>query len=225
MNIQGFKVNFLGDSITEGAGVSDIPNCRYDNRLTKMMGLSKANNYGIGGSRLAHQTRPSEKPRYDLCFCGRAYDMDRTADMVIVFGGVNDYIHGDAPFGQIGDTLPDTFCGAVYFLMNFLRETYGEKPVIFMTPARCFLRNQVDDLIPSVHAAKRVPGKPLRDYVDVIIETAKQFRIPVLDLYQDLGVDPHIPEHFEAYTMDGLHLNNDGHLLIAQKLKTFIEAL
>ena len=152
MNIKGFNVNFLGDSITEGVGVADIPNCRYDNRLAAMCGLSKINTYGISGTRLAHQVHPSEKPRYDLCFCGRAYDMDTTADMVIVYGGVNDYIHGDAPFGELGDTTPATYCGGVYFLMNYIRENYGDKPVIFMTPARCFLRGgEVDDLKVSAH--------------------------------------------------------------------------
>ena len=40
MNIKGFKVNFLGDSITEGVGVCDIPNCRYDNRIAKKLELS-----------------------------------------------------------------------------------------------------------------------------------------------------------------------------------------
>ena len=224
MNVKGFKVNFLGDSITEGVGVSDTNN-RYDVYIAKKLGLSAANSYSISGSRLAHQTYPSEKPRYDLCFCGRAYDMDTTADMVVVFGGVNDYIHGDAPFGEIGDTIPSTFCGGVYFLMKFLRETYADKPIIFMGPARCFLRHQVDDLIPSVHAAKRVPGKPLIDYVDVIIETAKQFDIKVLDLYRNLGVDPHIPEQFEKYTTDGLHFNDEGHLLLAQKLEELIASI
>lgn len=225
MNVKGFKVNFLGDSITEGVGVSDIPNCRYDNRIAKMLELSAVNNYSISGSRLAHQQYPSAKPRYDLCFCGRAYDMDETADMVIVYGGVNDYIHGDAPFGEIGDKIPTTYCGGVYFLMNYLRETYKDKPIIFFTPARCFLRNQVDDLFPSVHAAKRIPGKPLKDYADVILETAKQFNIKILDLYNDLGVDPHISEQFQKYTTDGLHFNDDGHALLAEKLKELIESI
>ena len=225
MNIKGFKVNFLGDSITEGVGVCDIENCRYDNRISEMLELSKINNYSVSGSRLAHQTYPSEKPFYDLCFCGRAYYMDTTADMVIVYGGVNDYIHGDAPFGEIGDTIPTTFCGGVYFLMNYLRENYANKPIVFMTPARCLLRHEVDDLLPSTHAAKRIEGKPLKNYVDVILETAKQFDIKVLNLYSDLGVDPHIPEHFEKYTTDGLHFNDEGHAVIAQKLKNFIESI
>ncbi len=72
MKLEGLTVNFLGDSITEGAGVSNIPENRYDNRLKKAYGLKATNNYGIGGTRIAHQEKPSEKPRYDLCFCGRA---------------------------------------------------------------------------------------------------------------------------------------------------------
>lgn len=225
MDIQGLKVNFLGDSITEGTGVTDRENCRYDNRLAKLCGLAAHNNYGIGGTRLAHQIHPSEKPRYDLCFCGRAYDMDTTADMVIVYGGVNDYIHGDAPFGQLGDTTPATYCGGVYFLMRYLREVYGSKPILFMTPARCYLRGQVSDLQPSTHSKKTIPGKPLLSYVEVIQETAKQFDIPVLDLYHDLGIDPHDPSMLAEYTVDGLHFNDAGHAVIAQKLKEFIEAL
>ena len=225
MNVQGFKVNFLGDSITEGVGVTDPANCRYDNLVGKMLGLSQVNSYGIGGTRIAHQPFPSATPRYDLCFCGRAYDMDHSADMVVVYGGVNDYIHGNALFGEIGDTTPSTFCGAVYFLMNYLRETYSNQPIIFMTPSRCFLRREVDDLIPSVHRAKQVPGKPLKAYVEVILETAKQFNIHTLNLYDTLGIDPHIPEHFETYTADGLHLNNEGHRLLAQKLADLIESL
>lgn len=225
MDIKGFKVNFLGDSITEGVGVTDIANCRYDNRLKELCQLSAVNNYGISGTRLAHQIHASEKPRFDLCFCGRVYNMDTTADMVVVYGGVNDYIHGDAPFGEIGDTTPATFCGAVYFLMNFLRETYGDKPVIFMTSARMFLRHEVDDLQPSVHPRKMAVGKVLLNYVDVIVETAKKFDVSVLDLYHTLGLDPHEEKCFEIYTVDGLHFNDAGHAVLAQRLKEFIEAL
>ena len=225
MNVKGFIVNFLGDSITEGVGVTDQENCRYDNLVAKMLGFSKTNNYSISGTRLAHQPYPSANPRYDLCFCGRAYDMDTSADMVIVYGGVNDYIHGNAPFGEMGDTKPSTFCGGVYYLMNYLRETYQNKPIIFMTPARCFLRHEVDDLYPSVHVGKDVAGKPLKAYVDVILESAKKFDVKVLNLYDDLGIDPHTPEHFEKYTADGLHFNDEGHRLLAQKLEDFIKAL
>lgn len=113
MELKGKTINFLGDSITEGVGVSDINNNRYDNRLKSLLGLKKVNNYGIGGTRIAHQYFPSEKPRYDLCFCGSAYNMDKGADVIVVYGGVNDYIHGDACFGKLKGKMPATFCGVV----------------------------------------------------------------------------------------------------------------
>lgn len=225
MNIQGFKVNFLGDSIAEGIGVTDPENCRVDNHLKKLCGLSHVNNYSVSGTRLAHQFHPTDKPHYDLCFCGRAFNMDHSADMVVVYGGVNDYFHGDAPFGQIGDTTPATFCGGVYFLMKFLRDTYPNKPVLFLTPARTFLRKEVDDRVISTHYRKLPGGKPLVAYADAILDCAKLFDIPVLDLYRDLGIDPHDPEQFETYTTDGLHFNDAGHVLLAEKLKAFIDAL
>ena len=225
MNIKGFKVNFIGDSITEGGGVKDPANNRYDNRMKTMCNLSAVNNYGISGTRLAHQICASQLPREDLCFCGRAYDIDSTADMVVVYGGVNDYLHGDAPFGKLGDTTPATFCGGVYFLMNFLREKFKDKPVIFMTPARCYLGHYVDDEKPSCFEHKHTQGQPLLDYVNAIKETGRRLGIPVLDLYHNLGIDPHNEEDYLAYTADGLHFNDAGHGILAQRLKEFIEAL
>ena len=225
MILEGKKIAFLGDSITEGVGVSDRASNRYDNILKKNCGLAKTYNYGVSGTRLAHQSVPSEKPRFDLCFCGRAYDMAVDADIVVVYGGVNDYIHGDAPFGQLGDTTPATFCGGVYFLMQYLKENYAGKPIVFLSPARCYLRKEVSDLVPSTHAKKTTPGKALLAYVDVILETARQFEIPVLDLYRNLGLDPHDPAIFDTYTVDGLHFNDAGHGVIAEKLKAFLEAL
>lgn len=84
MELKGKIINSLGDSITEGVGVSDIQNNRYDNHLKRMLELKKVNNYGVSGTRIAHQSAPSEMPRHDLCFCGRAYNMEKNADIIIV---------------------------------------------------------------------------------------------------------------------------------------------
>ena len=224
MELQNKIIDFLGDSITEGSGVTDTQNNRYDNVLKRTAGLAATYNYGIGGTRLAHQSTPSEKPRYDLCFCGRAYDLNRDADIIVVYGGINDYIHGDAPVGEMGDRTPATFCGAVYFLMNLLRTEYADKTVVFMSPARCYF-NEVSSDSPSTRPQKRADAMPVLGYVNIIKETAKQFDIPVLDLYHDLGIDPNDPEDRAKYTADGLHFNDAGHQILAAKLKVFLEAL
>lgn len=65
----------------------------------------------------------------------------------------------------------------------------------------------------------------MRAYVDVILQTAKQFDIPVLNLYENLDIDPHDPQMYKNYTVDGLHFNDAGHALISERLNAFIEAL
>lgn len=220
MDMKGKRVAFLGDSITEGTGVADL-SLRYDNRLKAMWDLSGTYSDGIGGSRLAHQQKPSEKPRYDLCFCGRVYNIPLDVDAVVVYGGTNDYGHGDAPFGALADDTPATYCGAVRFLMRFLRARYPEKPIVFLAPAR---RNG-DESVYTPHQAGNPHARPLLAYVDVIKTVAKEFDVAVVDLYHELGIDPNLEEDRARYAPDGLHFNNAGHGLIAERVAALFATL
>ena len=224
MELKGKVINFLGDSITEGVGVTDIENCRYDNRIHKQYGLAAHYNYGVGGSRLAYQSVPSEKPAHDLYFLGRAYKMYKDADIVVVYGGVNDYIHGDAYFGTMEDTSVTTFCGAVWCLMNYLQTEYAGKTVVFMTPAHMHFKGTSDKEV-SPRPMKKPDAKPLQAYVDVIKARGKEFGIPVLDLFEKLGVDPNNEAQRDAYTVDGLHFNDDGQAFLAKALGEFLSEL
>ncbi len=220
MNLEGKRINFLGDSITEGYCVLDIDNNRYDNIIKNKCGLFAVYNFGIGGTRIAHQKKVSENPRHDLFFCGRASQLNPDADMIVVFGGTNDYGHGDAPFGEPSDTTPDSFYGAVEWLMTFLKEQYPNQKVVFMTPAR-----RCGDELKSNHLNKLSDAKPLRSYVDVIIEKGKAHDIPVLDLYKDLKIDLNKQEDRTAFSPDGLHFNDAGQEKIAELLIDFLENL
>ncbi|MEE1186652.1 MAG: SGNH/GDSL hydrolase family protein [Acutalibacteraceae bacterium] len=220
MNLTGKTINFIGDSITEGCGVEDIANCRFDNVIKKQCNLKAVYNYGISATRIAHQRVASEMPRADLNFCARAYDLNPDSDITVVFGGTNDYGHGDAPFGTLEDKTPDTFCGAVEFLMNTLKELYPEMTVIFMTPA-----HRINDDKPSVNPKKNNNAYPLKNYVDVIKTKGEQKGIPVLDLFENLGLDPNDEKIMEKYAPDGLHFNDLGHKVIAERLISFIQDL
>lgn len=219
MELQNKTVAFLGDSITEGAGTT-ASQYRYDRRIAKAFGLKEALNCGVGGTRIAHQHKASEKPRWDLCFCARAYDIDPKSDLILVFGGTNDYGHGDAPFGTVGDTTPDTFCGAVEFLMTFLKEQYPGSRLAFLTPIRC-----QGCEAPSPHENKGPDARPLWDYAQVILEKGKAHGIPVLDAYHSLDIDPNREDDCQAYTVDGLHLNNAGHEKLAALVGAFLSKL
>ncbi len=220
MELKGKKISFLGDSITEGVGVENIADNRYDNVIKRTCGLCEVCNYGISGTRLAHQSAASEKPRFDLCFCGRAYDLDPESDIIVVFGGTNDYGHGDAPFGEMKDKTPDTFTGAVDFLMTLLKTEYSGKQIVFMTPAR-----RAGDKAVSEHPSKRPDARELYAYVDVIVKKGCEHGIPVLNLYENLGIDPNIDAEMEKYTADGLHFNDLGHSMIAERLIDFLKQI
>ncbi len=223
MELKGKIIDFLGDSITEGVGVCDQNN-RYDNVAHRRLGLAAHYNYGIGGTRLAHQSAPSETPRYDLCFCGRAYLLDKSADLIVVYGGVNDYIHGDAYFGKMEDRTPETFCGAVYFLMNFLKTNYEGKKIVFMTPAHMHFKG-ISDKCLTGRPMKKPDSQPLSAYVEVIKARGEELGIPVLDLFEKLPIDPNNESDREKYTVDGLHFNDDGHEILANTLCDFLESL
>ncbi len=220
MNLSGKVIDFLGDSITEGHGVSDKENYRYDNIIKNQCNLKAVYNYGIGGTRFAHQINPSIKPRHDLCFCGRAYDLNPEADIIIVYGGTNDFGGGDAPFGNITDTTPSTFCGAVDFLMKLLLELYPMSKIVFVTPAR---RNQDNEV--RTHWRKDNDGRVLSEYVEVIKLKGKELDIPVLDLFHTLDINPNKESDREMYAPDGLHFNDEGHKHIAECLIDFLRKL
>ena len=52
MELKGKKINFLGDSITQGHGVSS-PDKIYHALLKKNAGLAEARNYGKSGTKIA----------------------------------------------------------------------------------------------------------------------------------------------------------------------------
>ena len=133
MELQGKLINILGDSITEGVGAS-CPENRFTDVLARQFGC-RVNNYGIGGSRIARQVVVTAEP-HDRDFCMRMAEMDPAADAVVVFGGTNDYGHGEAPLGTPDDRQPDTFYGACHYLMDGLLSRYPGKPVLICTPLR-----------------------------------------------------------------------------------------
>jgi len=201
MELKNLKVNFLGDSITEGHGTT-APEKVFHQVIKEKYGMEYAYNYGVGGTRIARQTSVSADHKWDLYFALRAEIMDRSADAVVVFGGTNDYGHGDATFGTVDSEDIYTFCGAVNSLINKLKKDFPDSKIIFMTPL-----HRLEENNPS-----GPDSKVLADYADAIVEICGRHGVPVIDLFKINPLDPADSE----LVPDGLHPSDKGHSIMAE---------
>ncbi len=212
------EINFLGDSITEGCAAS-CEETNYVSLVGKILD-AKVNNYGIGGTRIARQTNPSQEVIYDRDFNSRVKTMSATADMVVVFGGTNDFGHGDAPFGKLSDTTEDTFCGACYALFAKIKERFADKPVLVVLPLHRF-EERVENICRKISG----PTLCLEEYREALRRQAESFGFFVLDFWEDASLNPNTKEGVNNF-WDGLHPNDAGHAIlgkcVAMKIKNII---
>lgn len=219
MILKGAVINFLGDSITQGVGASCIEN-RFTDVLEREFELKKANNYGISGARIARQKVFTGVPS-DRDYCMRAHEIDENADAVVVFGGTNDFGHGQAPIGLPTDRTPETFYGACHYMMNVLLERFVGKPVLILTP----LHRDDEDNPKGSGSFKAEDVAPLREYRRILMEVAQHYALPVLDLYAVSGIQPENETCKQRLLPDGLHPSDEGHRLLALKIGNCLKNL
>lgn len=207
------KIVFLGDSITAGACATTIQNA-YWMRLGKILGADVIG-YGKSGTRIAKQTVLSEIKDFDEDFQIRAMDMDKTADLIFVFGGTNDWGHGDAKLGVVGDSNPYTFAGAVQNLIYILKKNYKAK-IIFILP---ILRFQGETHYGEFGTQSFRPL--LSEYINTEKQVLVKNGVEFLNL-NELGLPaPDSNQLCELY-QDGLHPTDKGHLLIAELIAEYL---
>jgi len=218
MELKGIKANFLGDSITEGHGTSDPATKPFHQLIAKKYGMAAARNYGKGGTRLARQSRPSANPRWDLDFSSRFSDMDNDAQLVVLFGGTNDFGHGDAPLGSMEDREDNTFYGACHYIMSGLINKYPDAKIVVMTPLH---RISEDNTVKE----NGLDGCKLEVYVNIIKEVAAFYSLPVLDLWSVSGLQPKVDAIRKRYVPDGLHPNDAGHEKMAEVIGNYLATI
>ena len=207
MDLTNKKILILGDSITEGALAST-----YEKSFVGILENEyKLNilNYGVGGSRIARQRHVYRNTRYDYDFNLRLTIMEEEADIVIVFGGTNDYGHGDASFD--GDD-EYSFKGALKILCDRIKKKYPNSVVIFMTPLQ---RTCLDRPIDT----------PLSMFVEEIKKEASSHGYKIMDLYSDKDFIAGTEAFKMNISEDGLHPNDRGHRLLAEKVYSMLKSL
>ena len=197
--------NCLGDSITEHNSATT----KNYHDFIKEWTSCKVNNYGISGTGYTETTStPNNR------FIQRVAAMDNNADIITVFGGINDFYFGTKPIGNFGDKTSETFYGCVDELILALINKYPTKTIAVFTP-----------LISILSLNNNSRGESLEQYVQAIIDVCNYYAVPVLDLNKNSGLNPNVEVIKNTYVPDGTHPNAVGHEKIAYKILSFLENL
>lgn len=213
-------IDVLGDSLTEGVGARSAEKA-YPAVLAKLTG-AVVNNYGVSGSRITDISSSVSNPG---SFVDRMYAMDKAADLVIVFGGTNDFWFGDCPIGKRTDTSASTFYGALNTMIPYLKSAYANADIVFIVP---YQQSKGADENKSYSRSTygNYGSGTLGQYRVAMLDRCAFYGVPVLDLYMDYELNTvdnrQALEQYGNYLCDGCHLNDAGYNLLARKIYQFI---
>lgn len=206
--LEGKKWNVLGDSITDAAHTAATK--KYHAVIKDTVNVT-VNNYGIASTEI------SSGGTFANPMITRYTSMDNTANLITVFGGVNDYLHA-VEVGTFDSRDSATFYGALHNLCSGLYTNFPNAKYAFFTPMQT--NGTYGDGVSA-----NAKGYKLADYVKAIKEVCTFYSIPVLDLNSMSGLTPYVSSTKTKYMPDGLHPNNSGHSIIASKILAFIETI
>jgi lysophospholipase L1-like esterase len=209
----GRTINCLGDSITYGAGGTS-----WTVSLPKLL-KATVNNYGVSGTGIINNGINSFLQRYSNMV---------NADLICVWGGVNDHHWRDDPavysFGDMTSTSDKSFYGALKQLCEGLINKYPTSSIMFITPMKNAGYISGTTSTPNWNQTNRL-GKTLTDYRNAIIQVCDYYSIPVLDFYAMSGISPMVNNQSTAFLVDGLHPNAEGNVKLSSKIASFMNNL
>lgn len=208
-------MNCLGDSTTWGddgieTGGNEIS---WTTQIQEFLNFKTIHNYGVNGSRIAIT------PDRNDSFVERYIDMENSADIITVLGGVNDFQH-DVPLGKETFFDPHYFYGALNTLISGLIEKYPDKKILFMTPMKNKFVYPTKNY-PDSFSFNKVNLKQV-DYVNAIKKVCDYYSIPVLDMYKESGISPYSECQVKLYMPDKLHYNKEGYSRLAKKIAEYL---
>ena len=196
----------IGDSITKGtftdigqSSPNSVASPNFSDILKEKFGFAELFNYGINGTSISRTTYQFP----ELAMSIRVKDTV-DADVIIVAAGVNDYAT-DVELGKKDDREDVSFYGALNVLYSFLKENRKNSKIFIVTP----IKRQND--------GPNKKGYTFDEYREAIVYRAKEFGFPVIDGY-GLLIDPKTEEGRRKHILDGLHPNQEAHLLYGEYL-------
>lgn len=190
---KNIKINFLGDSITNGSKLENMSEQRYTRLLEKKLKINAINS-GLSGCRIAKVDLDNK-----ICFLDRIQTISKNSDFTFVFGGINDYKNGSIIGDKASDKV-DTFYGAMKLLISKLLELWSNEKICFILPLPTTRKSPINE--------------PLTSYLNVIKELCIENKIDFLDLSNEFNN--------KKLFADGLHPNKKGHQLLAKEVEKYL---
>lgn len=150
-------------------------------------------------------------------------------NLVIVFGGINDYIQNIPLGGETGQTDKDTyFKPAVDYFFDYLIKNFTQARIVVISPLRTY------NIYKNTAGGSQATGHYQTEYADYIKAVAKNYCLPVLNLTEESGFCPFVDEFKNKWTLvpagytnaDGTHPNKDyQEKYLAPMIKGFLQQL
>lgn len=182
----------------------------YDTCGDESLSMEELSMSIVSGSFLAQKTAIERASRLDY-YEARLDALSKVdfakTEIIILEHGVNDYAM-QIPPEQFEETLRK--------IIGRFRENYPEMEIVICSPSYCYIVRDGKDLYCDTY---EMGPHTLEEYVNVERKVCAEENIVFVDNYHDSLINK---ESLEVYSLDGLHLNEEGRALIAGNI---VEAL
>lgn len=143
-------------------------------------------------------------------------DFDKV-DTILICAGVNDYHTGIPIDSEQNPYDRYTFVGALRSSIRDIRKAYPNTRIVLVTATYAWYR--INGLTCEEY---NCGGGFLEEYVNAEIALAEELDVDIIDLYHDF-YEHNEWQDWETYTTDGVHPNELGRSMIAEKVAVYLE--
>ena len=240
---KGYTIVNMGDSL--------FGNVQDDTSISSFLGNSTGAtiyNCGFGGGRMSTHYTPwdafsmhnlansiatgdytnqdtyathSEVPEYFVESVNRLKNIDFSkVDILTINYGINDFTAGKTIDDSGNSYNVDTYAGALRHSIEKLLKAYPNMRIVLITPCWSYWKENGSYSYDSdTHS---VSGNLLHSFVEKCQEIAQDYHLPVVNPYDDLGVNKF---NCATFSEDGIHPTEAGRKAIAKLLANVIRGM